>query len=293
MDKNFFQTNEYAIQIDNLLMKLFTDIEGDNSNIRLTSSLHTHSHAEIFSCNNGNVHIKTEHCTATLYPGDIAIVPSGLMHLKSPDAGTDSEWIRIGIVCAECSSKNSRDLYHRISSLTDNKDILVFENKSEFFELIKKIASSAPNECEPCLVIDFVSALSKLVSTNTMQELSAKEKTKHKIKNMDRFLKLDHFINHEFMNHLSNEEIAKELHISERQLSRLVLNHYGTTLHTLIHRKRISVAAKLLVESSDSIENIALSVGFNSKIGFYREFKKVYGMTPAQYRIQNESTTNN
>ncbi len=289
MDKNLFEAHEYSIQIDNLLMKLFFDVAGDNSNSHLTSSLHTHSYTELFTCKNGSIHIKAENNTSTLYPGDIAIVPAGLMHLKSPDTDTDSEWISLGIVCAECSSINNRDLYQRIAALTDCKDILSFKNKQGFFELMKEIASSDSIESQPWLMIDFVSALSKLADSNVIRDLSSKEKTNHKFKNMDRFLRLDHFINHEFMHPLSNEEIAKELHISERQLSRFVLSHYGTTLHTLLHKKRISVAAKLLTESFDSIENIALSVGFNSKIGFYREFKKIYAMTPAQYRTKYQS----
>ena len=86
------------------------------------------------------------------------------------------------------------------------------------------------------------------------------------------------------MNPLTNKNIADELHIGERQLSRLVLNHYGTTLHALIVQKRISVATKLLEESTDSVENIALAVGFNNKMNFYREFKKLYNITPAQNR---------
>ena len=101
---------------------------------------------------------------------------------------------------------------------------------------------------------------------------------------MDRLLKLDYFINHKFMDPLTNKNIADELHIGERQLSRLVLAHYGTTLHTLFLRKRLSVAAMLLLESTDTIESIALAVGFKGKMNFYREFKKAYQMTPTQYR---------
>ena len=33
-----------------------------------------------------------------------------------------------------------------------------------------------------------------------------------------------------------------------------------------------------------TIEKIAISVGFNSKVSFYREFTRKHQMTPAQFR---------
>ncbi len=284
MEKTLFRQKECSIQIDNLLTRLFFYTSERDINQHLTSSLHTHSNTEIFACKSGKINIKTENDIFTLFAGDIAIVPAGIAHFKPTEADDDSESISIGIICAECSSKNNRDLYKRVSFLSDNKEIIIFKNQRDFFEKIQNITLSLSIESEPWLIIDFVCGISKLIAADTVYKSATKEKTKHKIKNIDRLIKLDYLINHEFMNPLSNYKIAEQLYISERQLSRLVLNHYGTTLHTLLMKKRMTVASKLLVEFSDSVENIALSVGFNSKMSFYREFKKMYGVTPAQYR---------
>jgi len=48
--------------------------------------------------------------------------------------------------------------------------------------------------------------------------------------------------------------------------------------------KRIQAAENLLLHSDLSVEKIAISVGFNSKVGFYREFSRKHHMTPAQFR---------
>ena len=48
--------------------------------------------------------------------------------------------------------------------------------------------------------------------------------------------------------------------------------------------KRLEMAENLLLHSDLTIEKIAISVGFNSKVSFYREFTRKHQMTPAQFR---------
>lgn len=292
MDRNLIHTNEYTIQVDNLFVTLFTTFTDKiESEKLLSASPHAHSHVEIFACIRGHMHIKTEDHLYTLHSGDLAIVPSMLMHQTYLDHETDSKFISIGIICSECHSKTGRDLYQKISNLIDGKNILTFVDHHDFSMLLENISSSTPYTCEPWFLMDFISALSKLTAMLSVQNTSTKC-TEHQLENMDRLLKIDYYIHYSFMNEVSNAEVAKALHISERQLSRLVQAQYGTTLHTQIYRKRIAVAAKLLTESSDSIESIAFSVGFKSKMGFYREFKKIYDMTPAQFRMRSKSAKN-
>ncbi len=284
MTNTFYSKNEYTIQIDNLLINLFLDLKTTFSNAHLTNSLHSHFYAEVFACKSGKVYIEDEKRTTILSSGEIAIVPFGLMHLRTPNADSESEWANIGFICSKCISRNNRDLYAKISPLINKNEIIVYKNNNKIYDVLKNINSVIDIENEPSLIIEFVSELTKLSNVIVEKENDGNKEIKQKIKNMDRLLKLDYFINHRFMYPLTNKEIANELHLGERQLSRLVLKHYGTTLHTILTKKRITVAAKLLTESSDTIENIALSVGFNGKMSFYREFKRIYGMTPAQYR---------
>ncbi|MEH0759853.1 helix-turn-helix transcriptional regulator [Vibrio sp. 16] len=52
----------------------------------------------------------------------------------------------------------------------------------------------------------------------------------------------------------------------------------------LINEYRIQHAQKALVETKDSITQISLSSGFQTKSNFNREFSRVSGMSPSQYR---------
>lgn len=273
-----------TIQVDNLLLNLFIDTPVNIPNTHLPASVHRHSYSQIFVCKSGQSLIQTQTQNIVLFPDDIAIVPSGIMHLGTSRAETESQWISIGFSCSECISQSGRDIYSPISRLTEQNEIIVYKNQAILYDILCNIRDNCGLDNEPSFMMDFISVLLRLSRTVRSPDTATNNSRKSKNKNMDRLITLDYFINHEFMNPLTNKKIADELHIGERQLSRLVSTHYGATLHTLLLNKRISVAAKLLSESNDTIESIALAVGFSSKMNFYREFKKAYQMTPAQYR---------
>ena len=101
---------------------------------------------------------------------------------------------------------------------------------------------------------------------------------------------LEQLIVHNYMQPISIDDFADKLHIGIRQLARIVEKHYGKSLHRVIMDKRLESAENLLLHSDLTIEKIAVSVGFNSKASFYREFSRKHRMTPAQYRdAENES----
>ena len=276
---------EYKMQVDNLLLSLFTNISlKDAEDSRLLSAMHTHTQAEIFVCKSGNVEIETTGRTFLLFPGDVAIVPAEMPHIGILGIDAASEWATLKFACSKCSSQNDRNLYKKLYPLANQDNVLIYKNTGTLHEIIKGINTAGEIDKHPSLILDFVSELCKLSDAFINSETNDSKSSAHNNMNFDRLVKLDCIINERFMKPLTNQEIANELHLGERQLSRLVMKHYGATLHTIINKKRVSVAAHLLSKSSDTIENIALSVGFNNKTGFYREFKKAYGVTPAQYK---------
>lgn len=66
--------------------------------------------------------------------------------------------------------------------------------------------------------------------------------------------------------------------------SKMFKKHVGTNLSEYINSKKLEAAQKLLLESNETLENIAYKVGFNHKSYFHRLFKKYYGVTPDEYR---------
>lgn len=84
------------------------------------------------------------------------------------------------------------------------------------------------------------------------------------------------------------ETLATYSGYSRRHLQRLFLAETGVGLGEYIRRRRLSRAALLLRFSCRRYQDIALSVGFDSQQSFNREFKRVTGMTPGEYRDKPE-----
>jgi AraC-like DNA-binding protein len=61
----------------------------------------------------------------------------------------------------------------------------------------------------------------------------------------------------------------------------------GVRPHEFVLRKRIERAQQLLGATSDSLVEIALSVGFQTQAHFTTVFKKVAGNTPCQFRREH------
>lgn len=86
----------------------------------------------------------------------------------------------------------------------------------------------------------------------------------------------------------NQQEVADYFHISARTLNRH-LHKEETSLKQIITDVRIDTAKRLLVNSDDSIEQIALYIGLSGRRTLDRIFIKEINQSPAQYR-QNQRT---
>lgn len=85
------------------------------------------------------------------------------------------------------------------------------------------------------------------------------------------------------------DEISKELNLPNYHVSKLVKMNLNTNFSELIQSKRLEKAAKLLINSNDSITKICDSVGYNNWSFFYKLFKKKFNTTPKEYREKYKS----
>jgi AraC-like DNA-binding protein len=79
--------------------------------------------------------------------------------------------------------------------------------------------------------------------------------------------------------------LAEYFALSEGYLSRYIQNETGYSFSYLLRELRMKQAAKMLRNTNFSIEKIIEEVGYTDISNFYRNFKVLYGMTPAKYRI--------
>ena len=83
---------------------------------------------------------------------------------------------------------------------------------------------------------------------------------------------------------LNRAFIADQVHMNPDYISFLFHKESGQALTTYIQNERIELAKKLLASSTKSIQEVTEQCGFSSTSYFHKQFKRVTGMTPQQYR---------
>ena len=84
-------------------------------------------------------------------------------------------------------------------------------------------------------------------------------------------------------------DIASFCRLSEKQISRLFMKHEGISLLSYIHTKKLELAKKLLTESDEPQESIAISLGFSSVHYFNKFFIKHTSVSPGEYRKHSKA----
>ena len=80
------------------------------------------------------------------------------------------------------------------------------------------------------------------------------------------------------------EEVARAVNLSTPRLRYLFKAETGMTPARHLKSLRMRKAKELLEESFLNVKQIMFQVGINDESHFVRDFRELYGLTPAEYR---------
>lgn len=89
-------------------------------------------------------------------------------------------------------------------------------------------------------------------------------------------------------NTITLEDVAVNAGFSIDYFNRIFMAHTGFTVMAYISYLRLKKAVRLLRTTDRSVLDIALEVGYDSHEGFAKAFKKRYGTSPSEYRVQKK-----
>jgi len=95
------------------------------------------------------------------------------------------------------------------------------------------------------------------------------------------------YINTNYMNKISIEDLSNTFHINRTTLNRLFNKVMGLPVKAYLIKLRLHLATQILEDTTVPISEVISRVGFNDPVHFSRIFKKKYGYTPTQYRQKN------
>lgn len=82
------------------------------------------------------------------------------------------------------------------------------------------------------------------------------------------------------------DDVGEHFGLSRSLLTREFRRHTGKSFIDYCNARRVEKAAKILAASGESVTAVALESGFSNLSHFHRQFKAMYGLTPAAFRRQ-------
>lgn len=100
----------------------------------------------------------------------------------------------------------------------------------------------------------------------------------------DRYSKITDYILRNFHREITLNEVASEANMATTTFCNFFKEHYRMTFVEYLNTIRIGHVCKLLADSDENVVNIAYECGFNNLANFNRQFKRLKGMSPSEYR---------
>lgn len=97
-------------------------------------------------------------------------------------------------------------------------------------------------------------------------------------------LNVARIIDSRYYQNLSMEQLARQIHISEKHMCRLFKKELGLTPKGYLLKVRMDSGKNLLLTTQNRIGDIAVSVGYPSQMEFSKVFKRYFGVTPSAMR---------
>ncbi|WP_346238840.1 AraC family transcriptional regulator [Niabella insulamsoli] len=135
-------------------------------------------------------------------------------------------------------------------------------------------------------VLELLSLLHDLSTSRNMQTLSdSSPSAEHPSSyNSRRIEKVIEYINSNFHRNITLNDAARLVNMADMSFSRFFKTRTGITFMDTLLECRIGNASRLLIDTTQSISEIAYNCGFNNISNFNRLFKKRKGCTPKKFR---------
>lgn len=88
-----------------------------------------------------------------------------------------------------------------------------------------------------------------------------------------------------FLEHLTLGDIAGTVGVHPVTLAREFRQYYDCTIGEMVRGERIAFACRELLKPEAHLADIAIAAGFYDQSHFAKTFKKLTGITPAEYRV--------
>lgn len=250
---------------------------------------HWHPEIEITYVRKGTMCYKVNNLVYHLKEGDIVFNNSGALHSGTMENQEDCTYIPVTF--------DSRLIYGFFQSTINSKYVdpviqdsllpAICIDQSEpwhrpFREYLLRIIAldkKKPDFYELDITICLQSMWRLLLEHITYEPQASRENSLE----YDRIKKILSYIEDNYQNKITLNDIAGHIHLCESECTRLFKRHMNTTLFAFLQEYRIERSLEFL-QSGEPVSTVALNTGFSDPNYYSKVFAKIKGCSPREYR---------
>lgn len=248
---------------------------------------HFHSSYEIHVPVNGNIHIMVEDRDLLVRPGEVCVIPPGVIHYIFEAEDTYRIGFRFTFVQSTKADDEGYQLFRRTyGRLTDACTIKECRLYEKYFAAgVQNMTEELPAFMTgELLFLALYEAALRLDMPGERKDVAVAESAEDRDTQLSELIET--WLNNHYGEQLVLGDLAAYLNFSTRQTERIIDRLFGMPFTALVNRKRLVMAKLLLKITEQSVEEVASQVGFRDRNYFYRKFSEYFGMTPGNYRSQ-------
>lgn len=272
-----------------------------------------HRHAdeyELYYCKSGSVTFHASNRTQVLGTGNFVVIAPTTMHSTVYEPDTEASFISLHFSLAPSKRSSAwrqpevpseirffEQLLQKLTPITPlfQKDT---EHCDTVFSSIESELVQKKNGWQlmlRSLYLALLVRLSRSLFSAEQEKTTASENDGRLHTHLNIPILLTKYMRANYQNEVSLKELAELCHITPRQVERVFEKYFNENYKQTLTAYRIEHCKYRLRHSSDSLETIALQVGFSSANVLIRAFKLREGITPSQYRnrlLENQTAAN-
>lgn len=241
--------------------------------------IHKHNNRlELLYINEGNGQYYVRDREYIVQAGNLVICNSGVMHGEVPNRNNSMQ-----SYCCLINDLHIENLQENTLFSGDHNPVLYFQDGAvgNLIKSLHEFNNSDERDFEICTML--ANALLNIVYNRIKKRENIIAYNK---KNNEEFAQeLMKYMDANYAEPITLEDIANEFHISQSALSRFFKNEVGISPMKYITYRRIGEAQNLLENTNLSLGEIGSRLSFYDSSHFSSVFKKNVGVTPSQYRI--------
>ena len=254
-----------------------------------SDGMHFHNHLEIGYCHYGEGTIYFGKEEEPYHDGTMTVIPKDYIHRTHGSSGEIQKWeflfIDADAFLTSVYGEQPHYAQGLLRRLNNNKMLLDTAEKPEIYTVFSMILKEMEQQGEfykenvkSLLLV----LLMDIIRLNKQEEIVNNQAVNEE--NFESIVEILKYINQNYAEELRIGDLAKMANMSETHFRRVFTEYIKVTPVEYINLVRIEKACELMKTQDIKMEDIAVKVGFPVFTTFSRNFKRITGYSPLQWK---------